>query len=95
MRRFGYENADTLRLGCHANVIIDPLKLYPRPLERRKEFYDRVQELMFDYQPLVELVSPHILVGAHPEVGNFRPAIIEPYTMWNADELFIDRDQDR
>ena len=54
----------------------------------RKRLYDRVQELVADNLPLIPLVSPNVLVGARPGLGNFRPAILDPYVLWNADELF-------
>ena len=56
--------------------------------EQRKKIYDRVQEILAQQLPMIYLVSPNILVGAQEDLGNFRPAIIEQYTFWNADELF-------
>lgn len=57
--------------------------------KRRKRLYDRVQELVAENLPLICLVSPNILVGAHSKVGNFQPAILESYTLWNADEIYV------
>lgn len=56
--------------------------------QQRKKIYDRVQEVLAQHLPMVYLASPNILVGAQENLGNFRPAIIEQYTFWNADELF-------
>ena len=56
--------------------------------EQRKKIYDRVQEVLAQQLPMVYLASPDILVGAQENLGNFRPAIIEQYTFWNAEELF-------
>jgi peptide/nickel transport system substrate-binding protein len=56
--------------------------------QKRKKIYDRVQEVLAQQLPVVYLASPDILVGAQEDLGNFRPAIIEQYTFWNADELF-------
>jgi peptide/nickel transport system substrate-binding protein len=56
--------------------------------QQRKKIYDRVQQLLAQQLPMVYLISPNILVGAQQDLGNFRPAIIEQYTFWNADELF-------
>jgi peptide/nickel transport system substrate-binding protein len=56
--------------------------------QQRKRLYDRVQQIVAEELPIVCLASPHILVGAHQDLGNFRPAIIENYVLWNADELF-------
>ncbi len=54
----------------------------------RKRQYDRVQELLVENLPLIYLVSPSVLVGADRNLRNFRPAILEPSTLWNADRLF-------
>jgi peptide/nickel transport system substrate-binding protein len=55
---------------------------------QRKKIYDRVQEILAQQLPMVYLVTPNILVGAQEDLGNFRPAIMEQYTFWNAEELF-------
>src|SRR5271157_617998 len=57
----------------------------------RKRLYDRVQELIAEQQPIVSLASPNILVGAKEGLGNFRAAVLDPYTLWNAEELFWER----
>jgi peptide/nickel transport system substrate-binding protein len=54
----------------------------------RKRLYDRVQELIAEHVPVICLISPNVLVGADARIGNFRPAILPNYTLWNADELF-------
>jgi peptide/nickel transport system substrate-binding protein len=56
---------------------------------KRKRLYDRVQEIVADELPVICLVSPNILVGASDRVGNFLPAILDPYTLWNIDQLYI------
>jgi ABC-type transport system substrate-binding protein len=56
---------------------------------KRKRLYDRVQETVADELPVICLVSPNILVGASDRVGNFHPAILDPYTLWNIDQLYI------
>ena len=55
----------------------------------RKKLYDRVQQLVADNLPLICLASPNILVGAKNKVGNFNPSILDPYVLWNSDELFL------
>jgi len=56
--------------------------------KERKQLFDRVQELIADNLPIICLATPNILVGAKANLGNFRPAILEPYTLWNVEELF-------
>ncbi len=55
----------------------------------RKRIYDRVQEILWQNVPVICLVSPDILVGAKDRVGNFRPATLNNYTLWNAEQLFV------
>jgi peptide/nickel transport system substrate-binding protein len=57
--------------------------------EQRKKLYDRVQEILAENQPMVFLASPDILAGAKNAVGNFHPAVLEPYVLWNAEQLFL------
>jgi len=61
----------------------------------RKRMYDRVQRLVAVNLPLICIASPHLLVGASGTVGNLRPSILPPYSLWNADELFIKEDTTR
>jgi len=56
---------------------------------KRKRLYDRVQEIVAENLPVICLVSPNILVGASDRIGNFQPAILDPYTLWNIDELYV------
>jgi peptide/nickel transport system substrate-binding protein len=57
--------------------------------EQRKKLYDRVQEILAEYQPMILIASPDILVGAKNTIGNFRPAILEPYVLWNVEQLYF------
>ncbi len=54
----------------------------------RKRLFDRVQQLMADELPLICLASPDVLVGAKTGLGNFKPAILDDYVLWNIEELF-------
>jgi peptide/nickel transport system substrate-binding protein len=56
---------------------------------KRKQLYDRVQQLIAEHLPFIFLATPNILAVADPRVGNFHPAVLDPYTLWNADELYI------
>jgi peptide/nickel transport system substrate-binding protein len=55
----------------------------------RKRSYDRVQQLVADNLPLICLLSPNVLVGAKKKLGNFRPANLNDYTLWNVEQLFF------
>ncbi len=56
---------------------------------KRKQLYDRAQQIIAENLPFIFLGTPNILAGASARVGNFRPAILDPYTLWNADELYV------
>jgi peptide/nickel transport system substrate-binding protein len=57
--------------------------------ERRKKLFDRVQEILAEQQPMIFLASPDILVGAKNSIGNFHPAVLEPYVLWNVEHLYF------
>ena len=59
--------------------------------QERKRLFDRVQDLMWENMPMICLVSPHVLVAAQNKVGNFRPAVLGSYTLWNAERLYLAR----
>jgi peptide/nickel transport system substrate-binding protein len=56
---------------------------------KRKQLYDRVQQLVSENLPFIFLATPNILAAADARVGNFHPAVLDPYTLWNADELYL------
>jgi peptide/nickel transport system substrate-binding protein len=62
-------------------------QMVTRKYAERKQLFDRVQELLMENLPLIPLVSPHILTGAKKGLENFRPAVLEHYTLWNIEEL--------
>jgi peptide/nickel transport system substrate-binding protein len=57
--------------------------------EQRKKLYDRVQEILAEFQPMIFLASPDVLVAARNTIGNFHPAVLEPYVLWNVEQLFV------
>jgi len=58
------------------------------PGERKKQ-YDRVQEIVAIELPMIFLVSPSVVVAQRGNVGNFRPALLDHFTLWNAGELYL------
>jgi peptide/nickel transport system substrate-binding protein len=63
--------------------------------EQRKKLYDRVQEILAEEQPMIFLASPDILVGAKNSIGNFHPAVLEPYVLWNVEQLYFKNDPEK
>jgi peptide/nickel transport system substrate-binding protein len=57
--------------------------------EQRKKLYDQVQQILAQYQPMIFLASPDILAGAKNAIGNFHPAVLEPYVLWNVEQLYL------
>jgi peptide/nickel transport system substrate-binding protein len=59
--------------------------------KRRKRLYDQVQQLIAENLPFIFLATSDVLVGAKNEIGNFHPATLDPYVLWNVEELYIRR----
>src|ERR1700730_12873027 len=57
--------------------------------DQRKKLYDRVQEILAENQPMIFLASPDILVGAKNAIANLHPAVLEPYVLWNVEQLYF------
>ncbi len=56
---------------------------------KRKKLYDRVQQIIAEQLPFIFLATPNILAGAKAEIGNFQPALLDHYTLWNADQIYL------
>lgn len=54
----------------------------------RKRLFDRLQEIEAEQLPIISLVSPNLLVAAKPGLGNFRPSVLDHYTLWNCEYLY-------
>ncbi len=57
--------------------------------ESRKRAFNEIQAIMADEMPVVSIVSRHIVSGANSRIGNFVPASFLPYSLWNAERLFV------
>ena len=58
------------------------------PGKRKAQFYE-IQRIVADASPVIPIVSRHVASAANSRVGNFSPSPMFPYSMWNAEELFI------
>ncbi|MCI0606062.1 ABC transporter substrate-binding protein [bacterium] len=54
----------------------------------RKKYYDEIQHILADQQPIIFTVIPSIFVCAKNEIGNLKPTISRHRTLWNAEELY-------
>jgi peptide/nickel transport system substrate-binding protein len=59
--------------------------------KKRKRIYNEAQQIISDNLPFIFLATPDVLVGASKEIANFRPASLEPYVLWDAEELYFRR----
>ncbi len=64
-------------------------QMIARTFAQRKKLYDRAQEILSENQPMIFLASPDILAGAKNSLGNFQPAVLEPYVLWNVEQLYL------
>lgn len=54
----------------------------------RKQKFDAAQKLFAEQLPMIPLVVRNFASGAKSNLGNYRPSIIIPRSLWNAEELF-------
>lgn len=57
----------------------------------RKHLYDQVQEIVAANLPYIFLATPNIVVGAKKNLSNFTPAILDPNTLWNVEQLYYSK----
>jgi len=57
--------------------------------ERRRAIFRDTQLVMAEYLPLIPIVTRHIAVASNTRVGNYRPSPLPPFSLWNAEELFV------
>ncbi len=57
--------------------------------ERRREQFREIQKILAEQLPVIPIVSRHLAAASNNRVGNHRPSTMLPYSMWNAEELFI------
>ena len=54
----------------------------------RKQKFDAAQKLFAEQVPMIPLVVRNFASGAKNNLGNYRPSVILPRSLWNAEELF-------
>jgi peptide/nickel transport system substrate-binding protein len=57
--------------------------------KKRKEAFDRVQQIAWEQAPFIYLVNRHALSAISPKVRNAQPAVVQPYVYWNIDRISI------
>ena len=59
--------------------------------EARRALFREVQQILAEQLPIIPIVTRHIAVAANARVGNHRASPLPPFSLWNAEELFIRR----
>jgi peptide/nickel transport system substrate-binding protein len=57
--------------------------------DRRRAAFNEIQRILAEQLPIIPIVVRHICVAANQHVGNHHPSAIFPFSLWNAEELFI------
>jgi peptide/nickel transport system substrate-binding protein len=55
--------------------------------KKRKEKFDRVQQIVYEQQPFIYLVNRDVLTAVSPAVSGAAPTVLSPATFWNIDVL--------
>lgn len=57
--------------------------------QKRAALFGEIQQIMAQELPVIPVVARHIVSAANTKIGNHAPSPIFPYSLWNADQLFI------
>ena len=56
---------------------------------KRKQSWDRVQQIAWEQEPFIYLVNKDALVAISPTVKNAEPSVFRPQTFWNVETLTL------
>ena len=57
--------------------------------DRRRAAFNEIQRILAEQLPVIPIVARHVSVAANQRVGNYSPSAIFPFSLWNAEELFV------
>ena len=57
--------------------------------ERRRAAFNEIQHILAEQSPIIPIVARHPPSAANQRIGNYSPSASFPYSLWNAEELFI------
>jgi peptide/nickel transport system substrate-binding protein len=57
--------------------------------KKRKEDFDKVQEIAWQQEPFIYLVNKNALSAVSPVVRNVHPVVLRPQVYWNIDQLAL------
>ena len=58
-------------------------------VERRHALFREIQLIVAEQLPIIPIVTRHNAVAANLRLGNYRPSTLPPYSLWNAEELYV------
>jgi peptide/nickel transport system substrate-binding protein len=58
-------------------------------MKKRKEAFDRVQEIVVEQEPFIFLINKNALSAVSMTVHGAAPVILSPQTFWNAEWLTV------
>jgi peptide/nickel transport system substrate-binding protein len=63
--------------------------------KKRKAAWDRLQEIVYEQQPMIYLINKNALSAISTNLVNASPVVLRPQTYWNIDQLFLRNPGDR
>ena len=60
--------------------------------KKRKQYFDRVQEIVWEQAPMIYLVNKNTLCAVSPTVRPAQPVVLRPQTFWNAERMVLASD---
>jgi peptide/nickel transport system substrate-binding protein len=57
--------------------------------QKRASIFNEIQRIMAEETPVVPIVARHVITAANTRVGNYSPSPIFPFSLANAEELFV------
>jgi peptide/nickel transport system substrate-binding protein len=54
---------------------------------KRKAYFDRVQQIVWDQEPIIYLVQKNALSAVSENVAGAQPVVLRPQTYWNIDQI--------
>lgn len=64
---------------------------HERDAGRRKALFRDAQLILAEQLPVIPIAARHIIAASNTRVRNYRPSTIVPYSLWNAEELFVNQ----
>jgi len=57
--------------------------------KKRKEYFDKVQQIVWDQVPFIYLIHKNALSAVSPSLANATPGVLRPQTYWNVEKIYF------